>query len=352
MSLFRWLACQRRRVVMGLAGFLTLLVAYLDLITGPEYAFTVFYVAPVVLAAWYVSSRMGSVMCVLATALWFGADALCSSVHSHPLVPVWNGLVLLGFLLIVSWVTTALRAASQMQEELAQFIVHDLRSPLVVIQMSLNTLRKLAGSDMAERQRTLVDLALDSSDRMLTLISSLLDLSKLEHGSLQAELEPVPPAEVVADAVRQIVPWADANQVRLDVTGSDGAPCAMADTNLTQRVLVNLLSNAIKHSPRDATVGVDVCPWEGSQVRFSVSDSGPGIPPEWLGRIFDKFAQVKARQAGAAVGTGLGLTFCRLAVEAQKGRIWAESERDQRTVFHFTLPASEACPTKEPPDEA
>ena len=112
MIILEWLGRQRRRVILEMAVCLVLVVGYLDLITGPEFAFTVFYVAPVVLAAWYVSGRFGAVMCGLCAVAWFTADAL-GAPHSQPLVPYWNDLVLLAFLLTVSSVTSALRAASQ-----------------------------------------------------------------------------------------------------------------------------------------------------------------------------------------------------------------------------------------------
>jgi two-component system sensor histidine kinase VicK len=103
------------------------------------------------------------------------------------------------------------------------------------------------------------------------------------------------------------------------------------------RVLVNLLSNALKYTPSGKTITVSAKVTDEG-VHFAVTDEGPGIPKEYLHRIFDRFVQVEARKAGAPVGTGLGLTFCKLAVEAHGGRIWLESEVGKGTTVHFLLP--------------
>jgi signal transduction histidine kinase len=107
---------------------------------------------------------------------------------------------------------------------------------------------------------------------------------------------------------------------------------------MIRRVLGNLVNNAIKYSPRYGQVSVVAGQQEGN-ILFSVSDQGPGIPPEYQWRIFDKFARVQ--YAGAPTGVGLGLAFCRLAVEAHAGRIWVESTPGQGSTFHFTLPSAE-----------
>ena len=106
------------------------------------------------------------------------------------------------------------------------------------------------------------------------------------------------------------------------------------------RVLVNLLSNAIKYSPAGAVVTLAASSPHPRRVVLAVTDHGPGVPRAWLKRAFDKFEQVGARKAGAAVGSGLGLAFCKLAVAAQGGRIWMESEPGVRTVVSVELPVA------------
>jgi signal transduction histidine kinase len=108
---------------------------------------------------------------------------------------------------------------------------------------------------------------------------------------------------------------------------------------LTVRVLVNLLSNAIKYSPPQAVVTVQTFPYSANRLAFSVSDQGPGIPAEWASKVFHKYVQVEAHKTkGTASGSGLGLTFCRQAIEAQGGRIWLESDVDRGAKITFTVP--------------
>jgi signal transduction histidine kinase len=130
------------------------------------------------------------------------------------------------------------------------------------------------------------------------------------------------------------------NNVTLQVDFAPEVPNKMvADRWVLIRILVNLLSNALKYTPSGGTITLTVAMDDG-WVHFSVKDQGPGIPKEYLERIFDRFVQVEARKAGAAVGTGLGLTFCKLAVEAHGGRIWLESEVGNGTTVHFVMPPS------------
>lgn len=132
--------------------------------------------------------------------------------------------------------------------------------------------------------------------------------------------------------------WAQQQGVSLTTQVDTGAGHVFADEALILRVLLNLIGNAIKASPQGSAITVRVAPHESCQVVFSVADQGPGVPKEWATKVFDRYAQVEIRKARGTVGTGLGLTFCKLAVEAHSGRIWLESEPPQGTTLFFTLP--------------
>jgi signal transduction histidine kinase len=120
-----------------------------------------------------------------------------------------------------------------------------------------------------------------------------------------------------------------------------GVSTVYADPMMTVRVLVNLLSNAIKFSKPGSVVTVRAAPAEADKIAFSVIDQGQGIPQAWAGKVFDKFVnKADTRKVMGSVGSGLGLAFCRLAVEAQGGRIWLESEEGKGTTVTFTLPQS------------
>jgi len=173
---------------------------------------------------------------------------------------------------------------------------------------------------------------------MLTLINSLLDLAQLEGGRMPLQPGMVSVKELVEQSLQQVSVWAGRNRVALSFEPDASVETVYADHAVTIRVLVNLLSNAIKFSPPGSVVTVRTAPSDTNRVAFSVVDQGRGIPKEWRNRVFDKFVQVEARRAGSTVGSGLGLSFCRLAVEVQGGHIWLESEINRGTTITFTLP--------------
>jgi len=235
-------------------------------------------------------------------------------------------------------VSKRLQDQEHLRDALIEFLVHDLRSPLTNIISGLETLLVSTEDNLTPEDRELIEMALIGAHRLLTMVNSILDLRKLEEGKFPLYLKEFEPREAVGEAIRQVQLWARQSNINLQVEFEPNVPEKMiADRWVLIRILVNLLSNALKYTPSSGTIKVRVFMDDG-WVHFSVADQGPGIPKEYLDRIFDRFVQVEARKAGAAVGTGLGLTFCKLAVEAHGGRIWIESEVGKGTTVHFVLP--------------
>jgi len=272
-----------------------------------------------------------------------------------PAAKTWGTEILLGWLLgFMGWggvlgyfqwqarsfyeVSKRLQDQEHLRDALIEFLVHDLRSPLTNIISGLETLLVSTEDNLTPEDRELIEMALIGAHRLLTMVNSILDLRKLEEGKFPLYLKEFEPREAVGEAIRQVQLWARQSNINLQVEFEPNVPEKMiADRWVLIRILVNLLSNALKYTPSGGTIKVRVFMDDG-WVHFSVADQGPGIPKEYLDRIFDRFVQVEARKAGAAVGTGLGLTFCKLAVEAHGGRIWIESEVGKGTTVHFVLP--------------
>lgn len=231
---------------------------------------------------------------------------------------------------------TARRAAEQTREELTHTIVHDLRSPLTTITTSLELLQSGLLGDLSSRQAEVVQLAQSGAQRMLQMIDTILDVSRLEAGQMPLQRIALELSDLVADVVRLQGPLADDKQVRLASDLPVTLPLVWADVNIIERVLQNLVGNAIKFTPAGGVVCVSARLAEGdpSKVLVSVSDTGPGIPPELKGRLFTKFATGQQRGRG----TGLGLAFCKLALEAHGETIWADSTYGQGATFTFSLP--------------
>jgi len=169
-------------------------------------------------------------------------------------------------------------------------------------------------------------------------IHTSLDVSRLEHQEVPLSHSRHSVHTLMRSVEEQLSPLATASQVGLSFEVQSAMRMLWIDQDMIRRVLVNLVMNAIKYSPRGGQVLI-VASRQEECIQFSVGDQGPGIPPEYQWRIFDKFARVQIK--GAPSGTGLGLAFCRLAVEAHGGHIWVESTPWQGSTFLFTLPLVE-----------
>ncbi|HEX8235955.1 MAG TPA: hybrid sensor histidine kinase/response regulator [Abditibacteriaceae bacterium] len=228
-----------------------------------------------------------------------------------------------------------LQELERLRDSLTDMIVHDLRTPLASFIIGLQTMDSLG--DLSDLQRECLSLSLDGGQMLLSMINDLLDISRMEQGTVPIEYSPLAIESVVKTALRQVTQMADDKNIALDYRVATGRETLLADDEKLCRVLVNLLGNSIKFTPNGGSVHIEVGE-DGSDVRFGVRDTGEGIPAEAFGRIFEKFGQVESRLAGRKMSTGLGLTFCKMAVEAHGGRIWVESQPGQGSTFFFTLP--------------
>lgn len=222
----------------------------------------------------------------------------------------------------------------RMRDELTHTLVHDLRSPLTAVSGVLET---LSSASLTDNQREMLRLARNSAGRMSNLIDSILDVSRLESGSMPVERATVALSPLVDEALEIHAPLAEEKSLRLECDVPEASPRAWADPELVGRVLQNLIGNAVKFTPAGGGVRVSAAlePSGDGMLRIAVTDTGPGIPADVRGRLFEKFAA-----SGPGHGSGLGLAFCRLAVEAHGGRIWADSVAGAGSTFSFTLPVA------------
>ncbi len=230
---------------------------------------------------------------------------------------------------------SARRELEQLRENLTNMIVHDLRSPVGTISNSLEMLKRIQQDGRPDQAPPLIDIASRATRRLMNLVDSLLDISRLEAGQELTDRRSTPIKTLIRSAVDQLGLYAQRKRIDITVECSDRLPFVFADSEMIERVLVNLLGNAIKFTPVDGKVSISAEVDKGFMC-VRVRDNGPGIAPEHRQRVFDKFARVH-QQEGVG-GSGLGLAFCRLAVEAHGGRIWVESSLGQGSTFFFTLP--------------
>lgn len=231
----------------------------------------------------------------------------------------------------------ALEEMEALKETLAQTLVHDLKNPLTAIAANLDLLERRIGDADA---RHLVGRCRAGASRMHRMILDLLDVAGLEEGKLLLRLEDADAVPVARRAIEDAE--AAARQREISLVLDAPAPCPVrADASVLGRVFDNLLANAIEHSSRGGTVTVRLAPCEEG-VSIGVADEGPGIPEEHRERVFEKFARLELRKAGLGGNRGLGLTFCRLAVEAHGGTIWVDTAPGGGALFRTILPAIEA----------
>ncbi len=249
----------------------------------------------------------------------------------------------IGLLLVFVDVTEE-RELAQAREDLSNMIVHDLRGPLTAITTSLKLLNEIAPADdpLGKVVKQTTDTSSRAVRKLLSLVDSLLDISKLESGMMTLDPEPAPVHPLCEAVMDELLPLADELAVDLSLDLPGDLPLLYVDTEKVERILLNLVDNAIKFTPSGGQVVIAAYPpgnrgAEEGFVRLEVRDSGPGIPDQHKERMFDRFAQLDG-QRGRRRGTGLGLTFCRLAVEAHGGQIWIEDQSAGGAVFAFTLP--------------
>ena len=234
-----------------------------------------------------------------------------------------------------------LQELERIKEELTHMIIHDLRTPLMVISANLE-LFQMDGENLSEKQLHKIAVSVRNCAEINQLIQSLLDTHKMEEGKLKPEKETVDPVALADEVVEQFSTQAEAKQMSLSFTKPNDIPSTPLDANLIKRVLTNLLTNAIRHTPKGGTIEVamDLVEPEKKNICLRVRDNGNGLAPQYHQKIFNKFEQVSLKQSGVICGaSGLGLAFCKMAVEAHGGHIWVESEGEGKgATFNVTLP--------------
>jgi signal transduction histidine kinase len=232
-----------------------------------------------------------------------------------------------------------LQELEKLRDDLTHMIVHDLRTPLTSLLTGMRTLACMEG--LSPEHTEVLEMSMSGGETLLSMINDLLDISKLENGSMRLDVTEHDPANLITAAVSQVRSLASDRGIRLLAEAPCGMAPVQADGDKVVRTLVNLLGNALKFTPRGGIVSVAA--WEDAATErtvFSVQDTGEGIPPDSFDRIFEKFGQVESRTRGRKMSTGLGLTFCKLVTEAHGGRIWVESEVGKGSLFQFSIPCS------------
>ena len=365
-----WLALRRGQAPRRIAW--VVLLVYTFVITaavhytgGPQTPMPALYLLVIVAAAFVLGPSGVTLVAAVSLAAYAALLAL-EYTRVLPIYSIWNIAFEAkdkGLLLVVNWLAVAtpavlvavmcnaltqrlrtrnneLRQSESMRTVLVELMVHDLRNPLTVLLGVLEVMQIISGSTFTTDQRRLMQNARRSGQVMIGLIGDMLDISRLETGQLKLRPQRLDMHLLVRDGLEEMRVPAEQAELTLAPAPVGDLPPVQGDAKLIQRVLANLLGNAVKATPPGGAITVETSATPPGAVTVSVHDTGQGIAPDQQVRIFDKFAQVeKERVTGRATGAGLGLTFCKMAVEAHGGRLWVESQPGQGSTFLFTLPA-------------
>lgn len=229
------------------------------------------------------------------------------------------------------------RRLEEMRREFVANVSHELRTPLTYLQGYTEAILDGLAADPAEEKKYL-KIILDETLRLRRLVSDLLDLSRIEAGQVDLPLEEVRLVELVDQVLPKLVPMTADKNLELVTQIGPELPPVWGNPDRLQQVLINLLDNALRHTPDGGRVTVTAREIEGNMVAVSVSDTGPGVPPEDLPYLFERFYKVEKARTRTTAGTGIGLAIVRSVVEAQGGQVWAESSPGAGTTITFTIP--------------
>ena len=228
---------------------------------------------------------------------------------------------------------THLREIDRLKSEFIATASHELRTPLTSVQMGVYLLLERAAGELTEKQVEVLSACRDDCDRLDQLMRDLLDVSRIEAGESKPSFEAVRTRDLLDAATKELQPQVEAKGIDFKVEAPSDLPPVRVDRSQVERVLANLVVNAIRYT-KQGEIKISAQP-RGTSVAVSVSDTGSGIPAEYLPHIFDKFVQVPGAATG---GAGLGLAISRLIVEAHGGQISVQSEPSRGSTFTFTLP--------------
>ncbi|MBI3540725.1 MAG: PAS domain S-box protein [Deltaproteobacteria bacterium] len=243
-----------------------------------------------------------------------------------------NGIFVIGSIIDIS----ERKKVDKMKDEFLSSVSHEMRTPLAVLKTGLEDLREGLSGPLNREQSKVLGICSRHTDRLIRVITDILDLSHLESGKFPLRREPLLIGPLIQRTVDEIRPLFEERGVSLRCELPTEDITIVADSDMVSRILINLLGNAARYAKKETCI---VFIQEGKGCRISVIDDGPGIDPTEQGRLFKKFEQLSRPEGGGGYkGTGLGLVLCREMVELHGGRIWVESVLGEGAKFHFSLP--------------
>ena len=228
------------------------------------------------------------------------------------------------------------------KEDLINLIVHDMKNPLFVIQGNLQMMSMSMQNLSADFLKKYTKRIERSSQQLLRMVVNLLDISRIEEGRIELKSEKANINTIIKDIAIRISDYPENEQKQIVVDLDSHLPEILADKSVIERVLENLINFAVTNADEDGKVLISTSSADGQKVQFITHDSGTQIPKNFHDKIFEKFSQAEIKNSGSRVDRALGLTFCKLAVEAHQGRMWLDLENKIGNKFIIELPVNSA----------
>jgi two-component system sensor histidine kinase KdpD len=225
----------------------------------------------------------------------------------------------------------------RMKEDLTSMIVHDLKGPLGEIMSNLDLLNYI--QNLSAEDKEVLDTAIQGCENLLGMVMNLLDISKMEEGRMKLNRDQFQIGELIRSKIERMKVVALQKELKMTVSLPDGDIPITADKEIIERIIANLVNNAISYSFQGREIETKA-ERDNDFVKISVRDEGKGIPKDFIDKVFEKFSQKTEDGVRRRSSTGLGLTFCKMAVETHGGKIWVESEEGKGSAFFFTLPVN------------
>jgi two-component system sensor histidine kinase GlrK len=233
--------------------------------------------------------------------------------------------------------TERLGELDKMKKDFVSHVSHDLKAPLASIRQIMHLLLQEIPGPLSEQQKSLIQLSYGSAERLASMVGNLLDVSRMEAGSMEYQMATHDIVALVKGVMIEFDVQAQQKLIHFRLECEQPAVNAECDRERIVQVVGNLFENALKFSPNDSEIVTRVGHGKGSEILISVSDSGPGVPDGHKDKIFQKFHQVKHGKKLTGQGVGLGLAICKTIIEAHRGQIWVEDNPNGGSIFSFVL---------------
>jgi len=334
-KLIGYLEQQSKVFFVFLGILLTLLICVIDFLTKDFFVFE-FYIIAIVIVTWFAGRNAGFFMALISAIGEIILDIIETPYHSNPLIHWWNFFMNFSFFLIIIYFLIGLKNALEIRSKFTSTVSHELRTPVSVIKEGIRMTKDGLCGDVNDEQKDMLNTVLMNANRLGCLIDDILDFQKYESGKMKLVFAKNDMNKIVQDAYKGIELLGKEKGLNVVFNMSEDLPKIKSDKDRITQVIINLLSNAIKFNDK-GTITVSTTK-NGGNVQVAVQDTGCGIKPEDISRLFKSFEQVGASNKQGEKGTGLGLVISKEIIVLHGGKIWAESGLNKGTTFYFTLP--------------